>query len=397
MFNKIQKLRSKNSILSLVIGNSLGISVAVASVTISALAAQSIGWQGMRATLPYGGQFLFSLLATLFAPSLMDRFGRKAVFQVAAFLGLIGGVCCGLSLEISQPLYLLVGHCLIGVALAAVNLFRFAALDIVTRNKSAESMSLVVFGGSVAAFLGPSLVRYSNTLFPKFEDSSATYLGMSLFCGLIGVVLTKMPAEPALKRNSAIPWTRYLNEGLDVRSIGGIFTAAVGYGVMNLLMVSGSISMSKAGFLQQHITTAIQLHVLAMFVPSIFIGHIMARCSPDLVVMTGAFISLLSMVTAAFTLDVTFNYYASLALAGLAWNMLYVGGSFIATNSSDPRFKYNTQSLGEFGIGVFAVLGAFLPGVVISKLTWEEMNSILILPIMAAHLFGLMLIYWGKR
>ena len=397
MFKQIQYYRFKNSISSLVIGNSLGISVAVASVTISALAAQSIGWHGTRATLPYGGQFLFSLLVTLLAPSLMDRFGRRIVFQVAVFLGLIGGVCCGLGIEISQPLYLLVGHCLIGVALAAVNLFRFAALDIAARNKSAESMSLVVFGGSVAAFLGPSLVRYSSTLFPQFKDFSAIYLGMSLFCGLIGAILTKMPAGSGLQRHSAVPWSRYLNEGLNVRSIGGIFAAAVGYGVMNLLMVSGSISMSKAGFLQQHITTAIQLHVLAMFVPSIFIGRIMARYSPELVVMTGAIISLLSMVTATFTLDVTINYFVSLALAGLAWNMLYVGGSYIATTSSNPSLKYNTQSLSEFGIGVCAVLGAFLPGVVMSKLTWEEMNSILILPITAAHLFGLMLIYRGKR
>jgi len=379
----------------LLVCNGIGISVAVASVTISALAARQIGWNGALSTVPYGTQFLFTMLATIPAPHAMNRFGRKAVFQIAACLGFAGGCVASVGAGLHLPMLLVLGHALIGICLAAVNFFRFAAIDMAVGREKARAMSIVVFGGTFASFLGPSIVRYSDDMF-ALEQFSATYLGIAGLSVLVACLLFNLKAKPAVSTQHAVAWRVYFSRHLSIRSIGGMLTAAVSYGVMNLVMLSGAIGMANHGFAQHHITTIIQFHVLAMFMPAIFMGRLIQIFGAEVIVICGVLISLVGMLLPSFLSPGMASFLWALVLAGLSWNMLYVAGSLIATQASDPVAEYNTQSCNEFFIGVFAIFGAFIPGWIMTKLGWVELNAGIVLPVLAAHALGVGLVWFTR-
>lgn len=384
------------NIFVLLVCNGVGISIAVASVTISALAARQIGWNGALSTIPYGTQFLFTMLAILPAPQVMQRYGRKVVFQCAAGLGALGGCLASFSMELSLPIMLALGHALIGVCLAAVNLFRFAAIDLASDQEKARVMSIVVFGGTFAALLGPSIVRYSDDVF-VLEQFSATYLGIATLSALVACLLFNLKARPVSETRGAVAWGTYFGRYISFKSIGGTLTAAVSYGVMNFLMLSGAIAMAENGFGHHHITTVIQFHVLAMFLPAIFMGRLIQVFGAEFIVICGALISLSGMILAVIMGSIIYNFFSTLVLAGLSWNMLYVAGSFIATHASDGVAEYNAQSCNEFVIGVFAIFGAFMPGWIMAKFSWAEVNAILIVPVLVFYLLGLGLMFFKER
>lgn len=56
-----------------------------------------------------------------------------------------------------------------------------------------------------------------------------------------------------------------------------LFSAVTGYGIMILGMTATPIAMRHSHHELGMITTVIQLHVLGMFLPSFFTGHLIAR------------------------------------------------------------------------------------------------------------------------
>ncbi len=103
------------SVALLAICTGLGLSGAVVSVTISALAAISIGATGAWTTVPYGLQFVAVLCTTLPAAMAMRVLGRKPVFLFGAACGIASGFVGYAAMAQSSLWLLCLSHALLGV------------------------------------------------------------------------------------------------------------------------------------------------------------------------------------------------------------------------------------------------------------------------------------------
>lgn len=362
-------------VATLALCNGLGIATAVISVTVSALVAGSLGWTGAPATVPYGIQFLTLLLVTYPSAALMRRFGRKPVFLAAALSGVAGGATGYLAILWSDPVLLCVAHALLGLNLANVNFYRFAALELAHPHHRAQAMSLVVFGGTFAAIFGPLLSRHAIFSLDVFTSA---YLGISALCLAIIVLIgaTRLPLPETTPAKFGLSEFR---KALRVPQLAlGVAFAATGYGAMNLLMIASSLTLDELGCLYSDISVSIQWHVLAMFAPSLIMGRIIKAIGGLSVAALGGMILLAtSAVAMLHPLSIPVIQNCLVAL-GIGWNMTYVGGSYLATNAAPAKHALSIQAINDVSIGVFAMLGAFLPGVVMALVGWGGANLIVI-------------------
>lgn len=151
--------------------------------------------------------------------------------------------------------------------------------------------------------------------------------------------------------------------------------AAVGYGLMNLLMIQASMHMSNMHVHFSDVSMAIQWHVLAMFAPSFVTGFLIQRLGLKAIIFSGVLLLLASS-----TVNITSQNYLALTISlialGLGWNFTYVGGSALLTQAleSTPELSVKVQGLNDFGISVMATLGAFAPAFLLTWLGWNGTN-----------------------
>lgn len=355
----------------------LGISAAVVSVTVSALAATEIAGSGGWATVPYGIQFLAVLMTTWPASLLMQRHGRRPVFLLAALSGIGGGLFGAAGIVAGSFPVLCLAHALLGVMFAIVNFFRFAALDVASPARRASAMSLVLFGGTFAALLGPMVSRGAGSVFPV-PLYAAAYLGIAVIGVTILFLLAAVRFPPPAPRLAAgsrpVPISPFLSSP---QVLAGLACGAVGYGFMNLLMIGCSIEMSGHGMAFSTISYAIQLHVLAMYLPSLVMGPMIARFGGLPIVAAGATLMALAAL-AAIELSHTAGFFASLILLGLGWNAMYLGGSSLVASEAPEAVKFRLQGINDLCVGIAAMLGAFLPGLLLSTMGWQAMNAMVL-------------------
>lgn len=381
-------------VIKLAFSNGLGISSAVISVTVSALVAGQIGWTGTMATVPYGMQFLAVLLATYPSAQLMKRLGRKPVFLLAAISGILGGFIGYLAVINSSPFLLCLAHFALGINLANVNFYRFAALEVAHPTRRASAMSLVVFGGTFAAIVGPLLSRqpiFSKDLF------ASSYLGISALCIIIVLLIwsVKMPRpEKAIAKFGIAE----IHAALRIPQIAlGIAFAAVGYGAMNLLMIASSLTLDQLGCLYPEISVAIQWHVLAMFVPSLFMGRLIAMVGGLTIATLGGLMLVGTSVTAVLYPNSIPTIEICLVILGVGWNMTYVGGSFLVGAYAPPEHALSIQAVNDVSIAIFAMLGAFLPGFITSIFGWSGANILVVAMILPVVVVALSFIFLRAR
>jgi MFS family permease len=69
------------------------------------------------------------------------------------------------------------------------------------------------------------------------------------------------------------------------------------------------------------------------------------------------------------------HFVVALALLGIGWNFMYIGGTTLLTESYRPAEKAKTQGANDFI--VFSIMGisSFSSGALVSAAGWETMNA----------------------
>ena len=131
---------------------------------------------------------------------------------------------------------------------------------------------------------------------------------------------------------------------------------------MAIQMSATPLAMTAAGHSFKQATTAIEYHLLGMFVPSFFTGTLCSLFGSRLVMLTG----LLAQLTGALLFQRGFgisHFNLGLIIIGVGWNLGYVGASALLTQSHRPEEKTKTHSLYEaivmFGISISFFSSAF--------------------------------------
>ena len=347
--------------------------------TLGGLSGQILADDKALATLPISATVLLSMFAAPVIAMIMGRYGRMTGFIIGAIGGAIGAGLCALALMRGEFWLLLVGSAFVGIYMAAQGQFRFAAADTASPAYRPKAISLVMAGGLAAAVIGPQIIV------PLFRD----ILAPTPFAGAyLMVVAVNILAAPILflidipkpkPRAKDAPSGRPLREILAVPRVrAAIICAMVSYALMNLVMTATPLAVVGCGFSPDMAGTIVMAHVLAMFAPSFFTGHLIARFGAEKIVALGLVLLGLTAVVATLGVDIE-NFFVALILLGLGWNFGFIGATDMLTASHTPEERAKVQGLNDFlvfGMVTVASLssGALLNGFGDVVTGWNAVN-----------------------
>lgn len=346
------------------------------SVTMAAIVGAALAPAATWSTVPYGFQFLCMMLATYPVSGLMSRIGRKRAFMLGSIPLAVSGITGYLAVLYQHFPTLVVSHSALGIYIAFANFNRFAATDNLAQNLKPRALSLVVAGGVIAAVVGPALTEWLRDLggYPLFSLCYAAFVGLAVMSLLIAVCLpddsgiadTDRAAKPA--GTAAEPLSPVVALAMAV--------AALGYGIMNLLMIQASMHMKHMHEDFSDVRLAIQWHVIAMFAPSFFTGAIIHKLGIRATICLG-----LGLLIGCTAMNIWSHSYAMMTLAlialGLGWNLTYVGGgALLAQTLQNSPAAMQMQGKNDLAIAVFATIGAFSPSLLLGSVGWDGTNAI---------------------
>lgn len=330
------------------------------------------------ATVPLAVQYLSTMAVLTPLARLIARFGHRPLFIAGALLG-AGGLSIA-ALAIQQQSFLL--FVLAGIPVGAFNAvgqyYRFAAADAVAVDLRSRAISLTLSGGVLAALLGPNLARWTrDALGMPFLASFLVLALIALLAAALSAGL-RLPLPAKADQGAPVPLRTLLGQpAILLALVAGV----LGYALMNLLMTATPLAM-----LCQHLDFAdtalvIQWHVVAMFAPSFFTGHLIRRLGAVAVMLLGG-LSVLGCIAVAVHGVSLGHFQGALILLGIGWNFLYVGATTRLVECCPPAQKARLQACNDTLI-YLAIAGATLgSGPLVDRFGWLALNQAAAVPLL---------------
>jgi len=349
------------------------------------------------ATIPVSLIVFGSMTTAPWLSALMQKYGRRVGFFVGALGGALGAGIASLGLYLDNFAVFLIGSYLTGIYMSAHGFYRFAAADSASDDFRPRAISYVMAGGLLSALIGPQLVKFTSdaTVVPFL----GTYLSVVLI-NLIGVTLFFFLDVPPPKAPSAdAPQARSRRELLrDPKIAVAIICGMVSYALMNLMMTSTPLAVVGCGFPTGTAADIVSAHVIAMYAPSFFTGHVIARFGAVRVVALGLFLLALAGAVALMGVELT-NFFIALVLLGIGWNFGFIGATAMLTQAHPAHERGRVQGLNDFLVFGCVTLASLSSGVLMSlgETTLAGWNAVNIAMIPFLALAGAALIWLVLR
>lgn len=355
----------------LLAAQALNLIAAVLSVTVAAIVGLKLAPTQALATVPYGLQFLAMLLTTFIFSFLMKKFGRHLVFQFGCICLFLAGVLGYLALQQQQFYLLCLSHFSLGLFISTANFYRFAASDRLATELIPKATAMVISGGVIAAMIAPILAIQFQQV-QGLPDFTAIYFIFSLLALLLSPILYGWNKKFQRQQTQQITVEPIQRAKLPSSLIiAAVMSCAFAYYIMNVMMIMSSLHL-KEHHSFHYASISIQLHVLAMFIPSFFVSKLIRRWGKHTTIYVGfALLMLSSLIPMSGQVGIYIN--VALIILGVGWNFAYSGASTLLAGLNEQQ-KHRVQGINETGIALFATLGAFLPAPILSSLGWINAN-----------------------
>ena len=279
---------NRRTIALLAVAQALFQSIQSMAITTTPLAGYGmLGADKTLATLPIFLGHAGIMATNIPASLLMARVGRRAGFSVGAVIGILSGLTGFAALWLASFPLLCVAALLQGGAAAFAWYFRFAATDAAAPADRAKAISLVMAGGVLAGALGPQTAKWSVGLFEPVVFAGV-YMMIAIFAATGLAVIQFQRVPPVTEVHSSEPGRPLGEIARQPAFRVAVLTSMFGYAVMTLVMTVTPIAMLACGFNFGQSATVIQAHVIAMFLPSFFTGHLIGRVGVLPVIVAGA-------------------------------------------------------------------------------------------------------------
>ncbi len=369
------------NVLLLVLCQALFLTNNVTFIAINGLVGLSLAPLGWMATLPVTGYVVGAALSAMPVSRLQARLGRKRCFQIGLLVAMGSAAMCALAVSV-QSFWLLVASTLVaGFYSANGALYRFAGPELVAPAFKERAISWVLAGGIVGAFIGPNLASATRGWLPvPFAGAYLALVGVGLL-SLAALSFIRFPAHvaPAAGAPAGRPLAELLQQPVFVVAI---IAAALGYGVMNLLMAATPIAMQQCRHPFDSAALVLEWHVLGMFVPSFFTGRLIKRFGALPVMFVGALLNAVCVAVALSGVEVM-QFLVALFALGVGWNFLYTGGTTLFTQAYRPEEKNRAQGVMDSCVFWTMALSSFSSGALITTQGWTWLNLGSLLPIAA--------------
>lgn len=313
------------------------------------------------ATLPISFIVFGSMTTAPWISPLMQRNGRRFGFFLGAFAGAAGAAMAAYGLYTGSFVTLLAGSYVTGIYMSAQGFYRFAATDTASEAFRPKAISYVMAGGLLSAIVGPQL----NKL---VQDASAvpflgTYIAI-VALNLIGMLLFVWLDLPKGTRKEPEAASSVKRSRMDLlrnpRILVAMICAMVSYALMNLVMTSTPLAVIGYGFDTNNANDVVSAHVLAMFAPSFFTGHLIARFGVERIMALGLVILAIAGGVAISGVALM-NFFAALILLGLGWNFGFIGATTMLAGAHRPEDRGAVQGMNDmivFGMVTIASLAS---------------------------------------
>src|SRR5690606_25731703 len=204
-----------------------------------------------------------------------------------------------------------------------------------------KAISWVMAGGLASAIVGPQLVKVTAEAMP------VTFLGTYLAAAAVNILgallflFLDIPTPP--RRAEGEPAGRARGAMLRDPTIAvAMICGMVSYALMNLVMTSTPLAVVGCGFGKSDAANIVSAHVLAMFIPSFFTGHLIARFGAPVIVGTGLAILAAAGAVALTGVELE-RFYAALVLLGIGWNFGFIGATTLLSTAHAPEERGRIQ------------------------------------------------------
>jgi MFS family permease len=362
----------------------------VTFIAINGLVGLALAPLGWLATLPVTGYVVGAAVSTALVARSQRLLGRKRSFQIGLLVAAASAAICAWAAA-SQQFWLLVTATFVaGYYSANASLYRFAAPELAAPGFKEKAISLVLAGGIVGAVVGPNLANITRDWFPTpFVGAYLALIVVALLSLLIMTFIEFPPHQaPVAGATSGRPMRQIARQPVFLVAVAG---AALGYAVMNLLMAATPLAMQMHQHPFGSIAIVLELHVLGMFVPSFFTGHLIKRFGVVPIMGAGVLLMIICVLIALSGVAMM-QFLLALLLLGVGWNFLYVGGSTLLTEAYLPEEKNKAQGAMDFCVFVSVAASSFASGVLITTQgwTWINLGSLVPLAVIAVALLWMM-------
>lgn len=370
--------------LGLMLAQSLSQVAYNTATTITTLTAVQLSGQKALAGLAGMTSLAGAALAAYPAGKLMARVGRRNGLTLGALLCCLGAFIAGFGIVRASFLGFLWGLFVLGMGRATLEQSRFAVAEVNQPERRARAMSLVIWGATVGAVIGPLLATPMGNW--ALSMGLNTYAGPLLFTSamylVVGAVLfvvlsvnwkglVERAAATSLQSQvddapQAPEKSRSFREALREPAV---FTALLammcGQAAMVLLMASVSVHMDDHNHGLGDISAVISMHVLGMFALSPLVGQLADRWGRKQVIALGAGILMTGCVIAPLSYDTPWIALAQFCV-GLGWSCCYVAGGALLTDALGVSERARLQGANDTVVSLASATGSLSSGLLLA-------------------------------
>ena len=351
----------------------------VTFIAINGLAGLALAPVGWMATLPVTSYVIGGALSAPLVARLQSQWGRKRSFQLGLVMAAVSAAACAYAVSQKSFVLLMMATLLAGFYQANAALYRFAGTEVVAPSYKEKALSWVLAGGIVGAFIGPALANASVDMLPvRYAGAYLVLIGVAAVA-FVALSFIQFPPHkaPAPGASSGRPLAEIARQPTFIVAVAA---GALGYGVMNLLMAATPLAMQQCKHPFESATLVLEWHVLGMFVPSFFTGHLIKRFGALPVMGVGVVLNLVCVAVALSGVDLM-QFLVALFVLGVGWNFLYTGGSTLLTTTYRPEEKNKAQGAMDTCVFATMALSSFSSGALVTTQGWTLLNLGSLLPI----------------
>jgi MFS family permease len=330
------------------------------------------------ATLPMALSIVGVAIFAIFAAKLMSIIGRRAGFIFASVGSSLAALMAAYSIIIESFLLFNLGCFLLGAGVAFSHQYRFAAVETVSKDMAPKAISIILLAGIGSAFIGPNLANISKEIIPE-HLYAGSYIALAILT-LSSTIFLLFYKDNHKPNNFVKKDTRsYFELISQPRFLQALIASAFAYAVMSFLMTATPISMhvmekislSKTGLV-------IQLHIAAMFLPSLITGNLIKKFGHSKIMYAGVVLFSITILTSLFEQNFV-NYLTALVFLGFGWNFLFISGTslLVLTYKEDEKFK--AQGFNDLIVYSIQAVASLSAGIFLNLTNWKTMNLICII------------------
>ena len=330
------------------------------------------------ATLPMALSIVGVAIFAIFAAKLMSIIGRRAGFIFASVGSSLAALMAAYSIIIESFLLFNLGCFLLGAGVAFSHQYRFAAVETVNKDMAPKAISIILLAGIGSAFIGPNLANISKEIISE-HLYAGSYIALAILT-LSSTIFLLFYKDNHKSNNFVKKDTRsYFELISQQRFLQALIASAFAYAVMSFLMTATPISMhvmekislSKTGLV-------IQLHIAAMFLPSLITGNLIKKFGHSKIMYAGVVLFSITILTSLFEQNFV-NYLTALVFLGFGWNFLFISGTslLVLTYKEDEKFK--AQGFNDLIVYSIQAVASLSAGIFLNLTSWKTMNLICII------------------